>query len=80
MPTFTPIQVRLPDDERVALDRYRREQENPPSRAQAARQLIRRALSERKGMNADAVQGSLPRTTSSPTVPPMAPHVTGPQS
>jgi hypothetical protein len=44
MPTVTPIQVRLPDEERDALDAFRREQQNPPSRAQAARQLIRRAL------------------------------------
>jgi hypothetical protein len=45
----TPVQVRLPDDERDALDCYRREQVNPPSRAQAARELIRRALNERFG-------------------------------
>jgi hypothetical protein len=48
MPAITPIQVRLPDDERAALDTYRRQQENPPSRAKAARELIRRALSERR--------------------------------
>jgi hypothetical protein len=41
MPQGTPVQVRLPDEERDALDRYRREQLNPPSRARAARQLIR---------------------------------------
>ena len=48
MPAITPIQVRLPDDERAALDTYRREQENPPSRAMAARELIRRALKARR--------------------------------
>jgi hypothetical protein len=47
MPIGTPVQVRLPDDERDALDKYRREQQNPPSRAQAARELIRRALQSR---------------------------------
>lgn len=53
----TPIQVRLSDDEREALDNYRREQRNPPSRAQAARQLIRGALSGRQG--ADAVERTI---------------------
>jgi hypothetical protein len=47
MAANTPVQVRLPDDERDALDRYRRERSNPPSRAQAARELIRLALAER---------------------------------
>jgi hypothetical protein len=45
MPAVTPIQLRLPDEERDALDAYRREQQNPPSRAQAAREILRRALS-----------------------------------
>jgi hypothetical protein len=45
MPAVTPIQIRLPDEERDALDAYRREQQNPPSRAQAAREILRRALS-----------------------------------
>ena len=56
MPAITPIQVRLPDDERVALDTYRREQENPPSRAMAARELIRRALSERRNASIGEAQ------------------------
>jgi hypothetical protein len=43
----TPVQVHLEDDEREALDNYRRQQANPPSRARAARELMRRALSER---------------------------------
>lgn len=42
-----PIQVRLPHEECDALDNYRREQRNPPSRAQAARALINQALNER---------------------------------
>lgn len=44
MVAVTPIQIRLPDDELDALDAFRREQQNPPSRAQAARELIRRAI------------------------------------
>jgi hypothetical protein len=47
MPPGTPVQVRLQDEERDALDNYRREFCNPPSRGQAARDLIRRALTER---------------------------------
>jgi hypothetical protein len=47
MPAGTPVQVRLQDPERDALDQYRREFCNPPSRGQAARELIRRALNER---------------------------------
>jgi hypothetical protein len=54
MPAGTPVQVRLPDDERDALDSYRRERSNPPSRAQAARALIRDALRQRAGCNHDA--------------------------
>jgi hypothetical protein len=46
MPAGTPVQVRLQDQERDALDQYRREFTNPPSRGQAARELIRLALSE----------------------------------
>jgi hypothetical protein len=44
MSAISPIQIRLPDEERDALDAFRREQKNPPSRAQAAHQLILRAL------------------------------------
>ena len=47
MPIGTPVQVRFSDDERDALDNYRREKPNPPSRAQAAKELIRRALKDR---------------------------------
>jgi hypothetical protein len=47
MSAVTPIQVRLPDQERDELDNYRREQPNPPSRARAARELIRLALDRR---------------------------------
>ena len=43
--TKIPVQVRFEDAEFEALDNYRRQQANPPSRAQAARDLIRLALS-----------------------------------
>jgi hypothetical protein len=46
MAAKTPVQVRFLDEERDALDNYRREQLNPPSRAQAARELIRHALDD----------------------------------
>lgn len=49
MTIATAIQLRLRDDERDLLDAYRREQQNPPSRAQAARELIHLALRERQG-------------------------------
>ena len=52
----TPVQVRLQDDERDALDNYRRQQSNPPSRGQAARELIRRALSEHTGESQSAAR------------------------
>jgi metal-responsive CopG/Arc/MetJ family transcriptional regulator len=44
MPANTPVQVRFPGEELDALDRYRREQRNPPSRAQAIRELIHTGL------------------------------------
>jgi hypothetical protein len=47
MPAGTPFQVRLQDQEREALDEYRRRFSNPPTRGQAARDLIRQALNER---------------------------------
>jgi hypothetical protein len=44
-----PVQTILSDEELEALDSYRRQQANPPTRGKAARELIRRALSEGKG-------------------------------
>ena len=44
MPAGTPIQVRFPDEELNALDSYRREQRNPPSRPEAIRELMRVGL------------------------------------
>jgi hypothetical protein len=44
MPAGTPIQVRLQDEELQALDDYRREKLNPPSRSRALRELANFAL------------------------------------
>jgi hypothetical protein len=44
MSAGTPVQVRLPDEELGALDRYRREKLNPPTRGRALRDLARIAL------------------------------------
>jgi hypothetical protein len=49
MSAGTAIQVRLPDEDREALDAWRRQQPNPPSRAQAVRALFRDALGLRLG-------------------------------
>jgi hypothetical protein len=49
MDAKTAVQVRFPERERKLLDSYRRQQANPPSRAQAAFDLICRALTERSG-------------------------------
>jgi hypothetical protein len=39
-----PIQIRLPDKDCAALDQYRRSQANPPTRPEAIRSLLRKAL------------------------------------
>jgi hypothetical protein len=52
MAAGTAVQVRLPDSDREALDAYRRQQSNPPSRGQAARDLIRHALTQRSAPEA----------------------------
>jgi hypothetical protein len=44
MSAGTPVQVRLPDEELDALDRYRREKSNPPTRGRALRELASVAL------------------------------------
>jgi hypothetical protein len=56
MSAGTPVQVRLPDDELDALDSYRRTQKSPPSRAQAARELMRHALNERMSDGSNAAE------------------------
>jgi hypothetical protein len=49
MPAGTPLQMRLHDEDCDALDEYRRQLRNPPTRAAAARDLFRRALREVTG-------------------------------
>jgi hypothetical protein len=44
MTNMTAVQIRLEDKERDLLDRYRRDQQNPPSRAAAVRELTLTAL------------------------------------
>ena len=39
-----PIQIRLTDKDCAALDQYRRSQTNPPTRPEAIRALLRKAL------------------------------------
>jgi len=39
-----PIQIRLADQDCAALDQYRRSQANPPTRPEAIRELLRKAL------------------------------------
>jgi hypothetical protein len=62
MPAGTPIQIRLQDAERNALDHYRRQQQNPPSRAAAARALIRRALCDLARRDGQAEATSIAQT------------------
>ena len=45
MASGTPVKTTLRDDELSRLDRFRREQKNPPTRGTAIRALIRKALS-----------------------------------
>jgi hypothetical protein len=53
----TPVQVRLQDDELSALDRYRREKLNPPSRSRALRELAHIALvGSAHSSNPDAIE------------------------
>jgi hypothetical protein len=49
MSDVTPVQIRFQAEELAALDDYRRRQSNPPSRPQAARELIRLSLNDRAG-------------------------------
>jgi hypothetical protein len=48
MSNITYVQLRLQDEELAELDRYRRQQSNPPTRPQAALDLVRGALNPRK--------------------------------
>jgi hypothetical protein len=47
MATVTYLQLRLHDTDLAALDKYRREHLNPPTRPQAALDLVRSTLSGR---------------------------------
>ena len=47
MSDVTLVQIRFRDDECDALDQYRRQQKNPPSRPQAIRDLLKNVLSAR---------------------------------
>jgi hypothetical protein len=62
MPAGTPVQIRLADHDRDALDRYRRGHANPPSRAAAARELMREALLLRLPDQADPSHGEAAAT------------------
>jgi hypothetical protein len=56
MSVKTAVQVRLLDNELDALDTYRRGQQNPPSRAQAARELLCRAISSERANGSAAAE------------------------
>lgn len=44
MASGNPVRARLKGDELSALDAFRRQKENPPSRGAAVRELVRRSL------------------------------------
>jgi hypothetical protein len=52
MADVTLVQVRFQDHERDALDRYRRQQVNPPSRPQAIRELLKNVLRKQPASSA----------------------------
>jgi hypothetical protein len=47
------VQIRLSDKELDAIDDYRREQRNPPSRPRAIRELARAGLMSGEAMKSD---------------------------
>jgi hypothetical protein len=59
MEVVTPIQIRFQNDELAAIDAYRRNQSNPPTRPQAARELIRYALNQRASCGDDVNAGGV---------------------
>jgi hypothetical protein len=65
MSAGTPIQVRLQKEELDVLDRYRREQPNPPTRGRALKQLARAAL---RGLTSshDESNGAAPQSSAAP--------------
>jgi metal-responsive CopG/Arc/MetJ family transcriptional regulator len=42
--TTQPVQARMPKDLLETIDGWRREQKNPPTRPEAIRRLVKRAL------------------------------------
>jgi hypothetical protein len=60
MPAGTPVQVRLADEELDALDQYRREKMNPPTRGRALRELAREALCGHAHLLATTIQPTSP--------------------
>jgi metal-responsive CopG/Arc/MetJ family transcriptional regulator len=44
--TTQPVQARMSNDLLEAIDGWRREQKNPPTRPEAIRQLVKQALEE----------------------------------
>jgi hypothetical protein len=64
MSILTPIQARLTDAELDALDGFRRAHKDPPTRAQAARELIRRGLD--RGNSTEAEHRKQPHAAASP--------------
>jgi hypothetical protein len=49
MSSGIPVQIRLQEAQREALDQYRRSQLNPPSRAKAVLELMLHALNDNSG-------------------------------
>jgi hypothetical protein len=54
MQDVTPVQIRFQSNELAAIDSYRRSQLNPPTRPQAIRELLRRALGHGDQVSATA--------------------------
>jgi hypothetical protein len=61
--------VRLPPDLLKALDRWRREQADPPGRPEAIRRLIEASLSRQGDTKPDTSGGSTPGSTRKPASP-----------
>jgi len=59
MEDVTPIQILFQNDELAAIDAYRRNQSNPPTRPDAARKLIRYALNQRANRGDDVDAGEV---------------------
>jgi hypothetical protein len=53
MAGVTSIQIRLDDEELRALDEYRRQYPNPPSRAALSREIVRRVVVQEVKLGGD---------------------------